>query len=662
MKIGSALALFLLIAVLPLYAETTEASLDVNASVTLTSFKPLHAFGNNANAWADPMPIQKKVEAAGNYLIRIPGGSWGDVYHWNGKGTYDREGHWVPSSTEYSNSLLEKDCLLKYHASRAVDGKADTAWQSNPDTDFPDSQWLYLNLDAKKDVDQIDIAWGNVADKSLPYAKKFSIQYWDPKEGRQWMPYGADKNAWLDAKTDVKGKGGHQSVKFPAVNTQYVRILMKESSAGKTGTYAIAELKLLASGKPVSLAQGSPAVAGSTHGASSGMDTRQVIGFEAFMDFLNAFHPHAEALVIVNFGSGTPQEAAAWVHYANKVKHYGIRYWEIGNEVAGDWEVGGPLNNADYARRYIAFYEAMKVEDPTITVFPNVGAQDASGLYDGKACLKSFVDRLAKDGKEKYLDVVSLHQYPAWDSTVPNLLNAPQTDMANLAATIQSQLADTPVLKDLPVWISEYNTSDHIKPHDISVHLDNGLWLSTYLGEFIRNFGPRAFATMWDIQNGGSATHKVDGGDHGYLQTEGGPYQYQERADYWSMTQLTNHWSIPGDSRDHFLVGASADVSSLAVYADARPDGKLTLLVVNKNPESAYKTSLHIRGFQPGRKGSSWTFDKNNYQWKTDTAPYHADPSLPPTEKALKNVKPQMDYTFSPYSITVLELTPPSKK
>jgi alpha-L-arabinofuranosidase len=660
MKVRFAI-LLLLTSILPLHAETTEASLEINAGVTLTHFTPLHVFGNNANAWGDPTPVKAKIEKAGNYLIRIPGGSWGDVYHWNSNGTYDKEGHWVPNDTEYSPSKLEKDCTLKFHASRALDGKDDTVWQSNPETDFPDAQWLYVDLAEKTAVDQVQIVWGDVADHAYPYAKVFSVQCWDPKEGRQWMVYGADKDAWIDVKADVKGKGGRQEVKFASTQTQHVRLLLKGSSAGKGGTYTVAEFQVLANGKPVSLASWSPIMASSTSNISAGMDSRDIVGFDKFMDFLGSFTPKAQALVIVNFGSGTPQEAAAWVHYANKVKHYGIQYWEIGNEVGGNWECGGPVNNADYARRYILFYEAMKAEDPTIRIMPNVGATDASQLYDGVACLKTFVDRLAKDKKEKYLDLFSIHQYPNWDQTVPALLESPKTDMASLAVTIKNQLSDYPALADVPVWISEFNTSDHVKPHDISVHIDNGLWLATYLGEFIRNFGPRAFATMWDVTNGGSAINKVDGGDHGYLQAEGGPYQYQERADYWSMTQLTNHWAIPGDDRDHQLVEATCDASSLAVYADARPDGKLSLLVVNKSPENEVKATLKIRGFKPDAKAEAWSFDSTNYKWNTDKEPYHADPDLPPTLHTLKKVSSEFKYTFTPYSITVLQLEPKSR-
>jgi alpha-L-arabinofuranosidase len=647
--------------ILPLRAETTQASLEVNASVTLTSFKPLHVFGNNANGWADPLPIQKKVEAAGNYLMRIPGGSWGDIYHWNGKGSFDKEGHWVPSDTEYEPSWIEKGQAVRDHASRVLDGDEKTVWRSNRDTDFPNHQWLYVNLGVKKTMDRIDLTWGDPKDKTLPYAKRFDLQYWDPADGRQWMPYGADKAAWLDLKKDLVGKGGKQSFPFPATETQYLRVRLRESSEGKDGTYTIAELRLFAAGQPVSLASWGPAVASSTHGASSGKDPWQIVDFEKFMTFTNAFSPKAVPLVIVNFGTGTPQEAAAWVRYANQVRGYGIKYWEVGNEVGGDWEAGGPLNVDDYARRYIKFYEAMKAADPTITIFPNVGATDSTGLQDGKPSLGRFLERLAQEGKEKYLEVVSLHQYPSWDSTVPNLLAAPKTDMANLAATIKAQLSPYPALKDIPVWISEYNTSDHIKPHDISVRLDNGLWLATYLGEFIRNFGPRAFATMWDIQNGGSAIKEEHGGDHGYLQAEAGPYQYQERADYWAMTQLTNHWSLPGDARDHFLVEATTDAPLLSVFANARPDGKLTLLVVNKDPENDVQTDLRMRGFRAAGKGRCFTFDKTNYQWKTDQPPYHADPSKAPTETPLK-VKSAFTHTFPAYSITVMEFSPKGSK
>ena len=34
----------------------------------------------------------------------------------------------------------------------------------------------------------------------------------------------------------------------------------------------------------------------------------------------------AAVYITANYGTGTPEEAAAWVNYANKVKHHNVRY------------------------------------------------------------------------------------------------------------------------------------------------------------------------------------------------------------------------------------------------------------------------------------------------------------------------------------------------
>src|SRR5690348_5160646 len=113
--------------------------------------------------------------------------------------------------------------------------------------------------------------------------------------------------------------------------------------------------------------------------------------FDAFMGVVHA--TGAQAMITVNYGSGTPQEAAGWVQYANKgganyngpvptyaggssTGHtYGIKYWEIGNEIYGngtygaDWEydVNG-LGPTTYANNVVAYSQAMKAVDHSIKV------------------------------------------------------------------------------------------------------------------------------------------------------------------------------------------------------------------------------------------------------------------------------------------------------
>lgn len=89
-----------------------------------------------------------------------------------------------------------------------------------------------------------------------------------------------------------------------------------------------------------------------------------------------------EPFICVNAGDGTPEEAAAWVEYCNGNKDtrygqlraangypepYGVRFWQVGNELWGNWQIGH-CSREEYAERYERFYKAMKAADPTIHI------------------------------------------------------------------------------------------------------------------------------------------------------------------------------------------------------------------------------------------------------------------------------------------------------
>ena len=57
----------------------------------------------------------------------------------------------------------------------------------------------------------------------------------------------------------------------------------------------------------------------------------------------------AQPILIANYGSGTPQEAADWVRYANVTKGYGAKYWEIGNELYGNGHYGSGWETDNHA-------------------------------------------------------------------------------------------------------------------------------------------------------------------------------------------------------------------------------------------------------------------------------------------------------------------------
>ena len=92
-----------------------------------------------------------------------------------------------------------------------------------------------------------------------------------------------------------------------------------------------------------------------------------------------------EPVICINAGDGTPEEAAQWVEYCNgepatplgalralngHPQPYGVRLWEVGNELYGSWQVGS-TDAAGYAARYRQYASAMRARDPGIELIAN---------------------------------------------------------------------------------------------------------------------------------------------------------------------------------------------------------------------------------------------------------------------------------------------------
>ncbi|HVS62387.1 MAG TPA: alpha-L-arabinofuranosidase C-terminal domain-containing protein [Thermoanaerobaculia bacterium] len=102
------------------------------------------------------------------------------------------------------------------------------------------------------------------------------------------------------------------------------------------------------------------------------------VGLHEYMDLMRELG--AEAFVAVNTGLGQADSAAEQVEYANggietpmgrlRAQHghpqpFGIRFWAIGNEMYGDWQLGHmPL--ADYVEKHRQVVDAMRAVDPSI--------------------------------------------------------------------------------------------------------------------------------------------------------------------------------------------------------------------------------------------------------------------------------------------------------
>ncbi|MFC5649964.1 alpha-L-arabinofuranosidase C-terminal domain-containing protein [Paenibacillus solisilvae] len=106
--------------------------------------------------------------------------------------------------------------------------------------------------------------------------------------------------------------------------------------------------------------------------------TNKYFGTDEFIQFCR--DTDTEPLICVNAGSGTPEEAAAWLEYCNggadtaygalraqngHAEPYGVKYWEIGNEIYGSWQ-HGHCTAEEFGHRYNRFAAEMKKVDPDI--------------------------------------------------------------------------------------------------------------------------------------------------------------------------------------------------------------------------------------------------------------------------------------------------------
>src|ERR1700722_4118098 len=113
-------------------------------------------------------------------------------------------------------------------------------------------------------------------------------------------------------------------------------------------------------------------------GSASDCTAQNPLGFAEFSRQAKAIG--AESLVTVNYGSGTPAQADAWVTAAAHTAGQNVALWEVGNETYGCWEANDKLAGPP---EYYRGYRPSVNGDPVNATCP----QAAQGTTDGMRTL-----------------------------------------------------------------------------------------------------------------------------------------------------------------------------------------------------------------------------------------------------------------------------------
>ncbi|NUR31120.1 MAG: alpha-L-arabinofuranosidase, partial [Catenulispora sp.] len=327
--------------------------------------------------------------------------------------------------------------------------------------------------------------------------------------------------------------------------------------------------------------------------------------FDSFMGTVKKVG--AQPILIANYGTGTPEEAAGWVRYANVTKGYGVKYWEIGNENYGngyygaDWEADNHASKSPttYAQNVVDYSKAMKAVDPTV----KVGAVlTMSGNWpDGVVATGDSADwnRTVLSIAGPAVDFVIVHWYPTVsDGTAASMLNTPAMLPAELG-----QLRDEinryggPNASHLPVALTEMNgTIDQNTQPDALFGAD-AYFTALEHGVFTVDW--------WNTHNGvGTISTAPDGatdyGDGGLLSSGGctgtvcEPPVNTPFPAYHAISMLSKA-GRPGDQ----MVRAATNQQMVAAHAVKQANGNLAVMLVNKDPANAYTIDLHYNGYSP---------------------------------------------------------------
>ncbi len=280
-----------------------------------------------------------------------------------------------------------------------------------------------------------------------------------------------------------------------------------------------------------------------------------------------------EAMITVNFGKGTPEEAAAWVKHVNKDEDNKVRLWEVGNELYGDWHADY-CTAQEYGSRAAEFIKAMKAVDPDILV---------AVVWVLEGAWNEEVFKHTKD----LADAVVVHHYPqhAGQENDMALLSAPQS-LKHILSGVQDQVDNYGTKeKKYEIWLTEWNSVD-FKPGPQALSVVNGLFVIDYIGMLAKINIEQA--SYWDIHN--SIT--PEGGDYGYLSRTGAPDgDNVPRSSYYAFKLASQ--ALRGK-----LLKATSSSESVTAYLSQAENGTKVLTLINKMAETKAICTVNIPGFK----------------------------------------------------------------
>ncbi|MCA9734255.1 alpha-N-arabinofuranosidase [candidate division KSB1 bacterium] len=236
-----------------------------------------------------------------------------------------------------------------------------------------------------------------------------------------------------------------------------------------------------------------------------------------------------EPYIAVNLGTGTLDEARNWVEYCNvkegpfyadlrkKYGHaepYNVKYWGLGNEMDGWWQMG-QKNAHEYGKFALEAAKLMKWTSPGIKLI----AAGSSNFYYGSD--PHTWNRIILDYLKDHIDYIALHKYVRNDDNDYYTFMASTIDVEERTQIVEGQIMEamskqvdrrTGIHKPRQIYIAwdEYNVWYRARGGAASrgrnaleekYNLEDALVIAGFLNAFIRNAHIVKMANMAQLVN-----------------------------------------------------------------------------------------------------------------------------------------------------------------
>lgn len=384
----------------------------------------------------------------------------------------------------------------------------------------------------------------------------------------------------------------------------------------------------------------------------------------------------AEPYFSVNMGTGTIEEARRWVEYCNvkegpyyaelRKKHgypepHNIKYWSLGNEMDGPWQMGH-MNAEDYSKKAREAAKLMLRTSPEIKLIA-AGSSNYREGSDPDHWNQTILHEL-----RDVIDYLALHIYVGNpDSNYYNFISTPlvleqRTKIVKGMIAREMQTANRPNRDPIYIAWDEYNVWYRARRGasargknalEERYNLEDALVIAGFLNAFIRNADVVKMANMAQLVNVIAPIFTNENGM--FRQTIFYPLQLFANHVYGTSLDVFVDSKTYNTNKFFLGLGETTTQQNNVPYLDVSAtyrDGEITLCVVNRNKDEAIATDILS---QNGSFSGSFTaYEVNGPEVKSgNDFGKELVKSVAKAPVAVNGTK--FTYSFPPHSFTLLK-------